>query len=130
MNKLLLFGSSVALLHPLALAQNPEETGNRNTDIYKSVVRIESATQVADYRTPWNSGRFGGGTGSGFMIGPNQFLTNAHVVSNANRVLITRRDSAKKHAARVVHIAHDCSRDWLSGRWRSHFGDPRGGFAH
>ncbi len=108
MNKLLLFCGSVALLHPLALAQNPDQTGNRNADIYKSVVRIESATQVADYRTPWNSGRFGGGTGSGFMIGPNQFLTNAHVVSNANRVLITRRGSAQKHPARVVHIAHDC----------------------
>ena len=59
MNKLLLFCGSVALLHPLALAQNPDQTGNRNADIYKSVVRIESATQVADYRTPWNSGRFG-----------------------------------------------------------------------
>ncbi|MCH2062892.1 MAG: trypsin-like peptidase domain-containing protein [Roseibacillus sp.] len=108
MNKLLLFGSSIAFLHPFALAQDPGQQVTANADIYKSVVRIECATQSADYRTPWNSGRFGGGTGSGFMIGPNQFLTNAHVVSNANRVLITRRGSARKHPARVVHIAHDC----------------------
>jgi S1-C subfamily serine protease len=42
------------------------------------------------------------------MIGPNQFLTNAHVVSNAHRILVTKRGSAEKHPARVVHVAHDC----------------------
>ena len=76
--------------------------------IYDSVVRIEVATQTPDYLTPWNTGRFGGGIGTGFLIGPNQFLTNAHVVSDARRVLITQRGSSQKHAARVVHIAHDC----------------------
>ncbi|MFP6865226.1 MAG: trypsin-like peptidase domain-containing protein, partial [Roseibacillus sp.] len=99
---------STALVQPLALAQDPAASPNNADDIYKSVVRIEVATQVADYRTPWNSGRFGGGTGSGFMIGPNQFLTNAHVVSNAHRILVTKRGSAEKHPARVVHVAHDC----------------------
>jgi len=77
-------------------------------DIYRSVVRVEVATQVADYRTPWNSGGFGGGTGTGFLIGENRFLTNAHVVSNARRILITQRGSAVKHTARVLHVAHDC----------------------
>ncbi|NNC89651.1 MAG: trypsin-like serine protease [Akkermansiaceae bacterium] len=78
------------------------------SDIYRSVVRVEVATQVADYRTPWNSGRFSGGTGTGFLIGNNRFLTNAHVVSNARRILITKRGSAQKFPARVIHIAHDC----------------------
>ncbi len=108
MNRLLLLMTSTALVQPLALAQDPAASPNNADDIYKSVVRIEVATQVADYRTPWNSGRFGGGTGSGFMIGPNQFLTNAHVVSNAHRILVTKRGSAEKHPARVVHVAHDC----------------------
>ena len=44
-------------------------------DIYKSVVRIEVASQVPDYKTPWNAGRFSGGSGTGFLIGKNQFLT-------------------------------------------------------
>ncbi|MFC5051776.1 trypsin-like peptidase domain-containing protein [Rubritalea spongiae] len=78
------------------------------SDIYKSVVRIEVASQIPDYKTPWNAGRFSGGTGTGFLIGKNQFLTNAHVVSNARRVLITMHGSSRKHPARVVHIAHDC----------------------
>lgn len=76
--------------------------------LYDSVVKIEVATQVPDYRTPWNSGRFAGGTGTGFIIGPNQILTNAHVVSDSRRLLVTRRGSSQKHVARVRHIAHDC----------------------
>jgi len=78
------------------------------SDIYKSVVRIEAATQVPDYRTPWNSGRFSGGIGTGFLIGKNKFLTNAHVVSNAKRLLITTHGSPRKHPAKIKFIAHDC----------------------
>ncbi len=80
----------------------------KSSDIYKSVVRIEVATQTPNYSNPWNSGKFGGGTGTGFLIGKNRFLTNAHVVSNARRVLVTMHGSARKHPARVLHIAHDC----------------------
>jgi len=83
-------------------------TGIDKTSIYKSIVKIEVATQTANYKTPWNSGRFGGGTGTGFLIGKNLFLTNAHVVSNNKRVFITMHGSARKHKARVLHIAHDC----------------------
>ena len=86
----------------------PSGITDKASDIYKSVVRIEAATQTPNYATPWNSGKFGGGTGTGFIIGENTFLTNAHVVSNAKRVLITMHGSARKHPARVVHIAHDC----------------------
>jgi S1-C subfamily serine protease len=63
---------------------------------------------MPDLATPWNAGRFSGGIGSGFLIGKNQFLTNAHVVSNAQRLLINIYGSPRKHAARVAHIAHDC----------------------
>ncbi len=77
-------------------------------EAYSSVVRIEVATQVPNYSEPWKAGRFSGGIGSGFLIGPNLFLTNAHVVSNARRLLITMHGAARKHPARILHIAHDC----------------------
>ncbi len=92
----------------------PEIPAEAPSVIYRSVVRIESATQVPDYATPWNSGRFGGGIGTGFLIGKNRFLTNAHVVSNARRLLITVHGSPKKYPAKVEHIAHDCDLALLS----------------
>ena len=105
----------LALLAPIFLPFfQPLMAQDASAGLYESVVRIEVSTQVADYRTPWNSGRFGGGTGSGFLIGENLFLTNAHVVSNQRRVLITKRGSAKKHPANVVHVAHDCDLALLS----------------
>jgi S1-C subfamily serine protease len=84
------------------------------SDIYRSVLRIEVASQVPDYETPWNSGRFGGGIGTGFLIGKNKILTNAHVVSNARRILVTVYGSPRKYPARVEFIAHDCDLAMLS----------------
>ena len=83
-------------------------------EIYRSVVRIEVATQTPDYATPWNVGRFSGGIGTGFLIGPNKFLTNAHVVSNGQRYLINIYGSPTKHQAKVEYIAHDCDLAILS----------------
>ena len=84
------------------------------SDIYRSVLRVEVATQVPDYETPWNAGRFSGGIGTGFIIGKNKILTNAHVVSNARRVLITVHGSPVKYPAKVDYIAHDCDLALLS----------------
>ncbi len=84
------------------------------SDVYKSVLRIEVATQNPDYQTPWNSGRFSGGIGTGFLIGKNKILTNAHVVSNGRRVLITVYGSPKKYPAKVEYVAHDCDLALLS----------------
>jgi S1-C subfamily serine protease len=84
------------------------------SDVYHSVLRVEVATQVPDYETPWNAGRFSGGIGTGFIIGKNRILTNAHVVSNARRVLITVHGSPVKYPAKVDFIAHDCDLALLS----------------
>ena len=84
------------------------------SDVYHSVVLIEVAIQVPDYQTPWNSGRFSGASGTGFIIGKNRILTNAHVVSNARRVLITVHGSPVKYPAKVDFIGHDCDLALLS----------------
>ncbi|MEM1082477.1 MAG: trypsin-like peptidase domain-containing protein [Verrucomicrobiota bacterium] len=112
LKRLLVF---LALSLPLA-AQTaiPDKPPGAPSDVYRSVVRIEAAVQVPDYNTPWNSGRFGGGIGTGFLVGENRFLTNAHVVSNARRLLITVHGSPVKYPAKVEHIAHDCDLALLS----------------
>lgn len=102
-----------ALLFPLVVAA-VLHAQPLPSDVYRSVVRIEAAVQIPDYSTPWNSGRFGGGIGTGFIIGDNKILTNAHVVSNARRLLITVHGSPEKHPAKVEFIAHDCDLALLS----------------
>ncbi len=106
MIRIFAFLYSLILILPAAAAEP--------SDIYKSVLRIEVATQTADYQTPWNTGRFSGGIGTGFIIGKNRILTNAHVVSNARRILITVYGSPKKYPAKVEYIAHDCDLALLS----------------
>jgi len=102
-----LFAQGVQPATPLApLLANKANTPPQN--IYNSIVRIEVATQVPNYQEPWKAGNFGGGIGTGFLIAPNRFLTNAHVVSNARRILITVHGSPRKHPARILYIAHDC----------------------
>lgn len=98
------------LAAPAIYAQTPSAP----SAVYKSVLRIEVATQVPDYETPWNSGRFSGGIGTGFIIGKNKILTNAHVVSNARRVLVTIHGSPVKYPAKVDFIAHDSDLALLS----------------
>jgi S1-C subfamily serine protease len=98
----------------LAVTAAVAQTPSAPSDVYRSVLRIEVATQVPDYETPWNSGRFSGGIGTGFLIGKNKILTNAHVVSNARRLLITVHGSPVKYPAKVEFIAHDCDLALLS----------------
>ncbi len=103
------------LLFPVLLALAPALFAEpAPSDVYRSVLRVEVATQVPDYETPWNSGRFSGGIGTGFIIGKNKILTNAHVVSNGRRVLITVYGSPVKYPAKVDYIAHDCDLALLS----------------
>ena len=98
-----------------AVAPLPPQTAiPTTTQYYQSVVRIEVSTQISDYATPWNAGGFSGGIGTGFLIGPNKFLTNAHVISDAQRIMITIYGSPQKYAAKVEFVAHDCDLAILS----------------
>ncbi len=75
---------------------------------WDNVVNIEVSVLFPDYREPWNAGQPSGGSGTGFLIGKNRFMTNAHVVSNATRIMIRTTNDPAPHPARIVHIAHDC----------------------
>lgn len=77
-----------------------------------SVVRIEVADQTPDYRSPWNPGRVSGGIGSGFILEipgrGKRIVTNAHVVSNARFITVTREGVNHPFRARAEFIGHDC----------------------
>ena len=75
---------------------------------FEAIVRVEVDTKTPNYRVPWNIGGMGSGVGTGFLVGKNQFLTNAHVVSNNRLIYIKKRGDPRPYKARVLHIAHDC----------------------
>jgi len=83
-----------------------------STDEWEGVVNIDCSVLIPDYREPWNAGQPSGGSGTGFLIGKNRFLTNAHVVSNATKLVLRTSNDPRPHPARIVHIAHDC--DWAT----------------
>ncbi len=76
--------------------------------VAKSLVRIETTSQEPNYKTPWSPGEVSGGVGAGFIISGNRIMTNAHVVSNARFLTVSKEGDPKPHPAKVVHIAHDC----------------------
>lgn len=81
--------------------------------INRSVVRIETTSQTADYRIPWNSGEISDGIGTGFVISNPKIanrciLTNAHVVSDARFINLSKEGDSRPVSAHVLYIAHDC----------------------
>lgn len=76
--------------------------------IAESLVRIEAASQEPNYKTPWSPGTVVSGVGAGFVIDGDRIMTNAHVVSNARFLTVSKEGDPKPYTARVLHVAHDC----------------------
>ena len=99
----------VVVATPVIVQEQPvaAATSKSAVDAYRGIVKIEVAIRQPDYATPWKSGKYGAGNGTGFMVTPGVFMTNAHVVANAERITVSPYGDARKYAARVKHIAHD-----------------------
>lgn len=92
---------------PTASPQQTAVTGDL-TAAYRGIVKIEVAIRMPDYSRPWMTGRYGTGNGTGFMVDKGLFMTNAHVVANAERIYLSPYTDARKIPARVKFVAHDC----------------------
>ena len=73
-----------------------------------AIVRVEVESKQPNFRVPWNIGGMGSGNGTGFLVGPNRFITNAHVVSNSRLIYLKKMSDPKPYKARVINVAHDC----------------------
>lgn len=76
--------------------------------VARGLVRIVVTSQEPDYLRPWSGGRVTNASGSGFVIDGHRILTNAHVVSNARFLAVSKEDDPALYRARVLHVAHDC----------------------
>ena len=90
---------------------------------YRGIVKVEVAASRPDYRTPWQTGSFGRGNGTGFMVAPGLFLTNAHVVSNAERIYLMPYADSRQLPARVKYISHEADLAMLEVADASAFAD-------
>ncbi len=86
-------------------AAEPQPENMKNA--YRGIVKVEVAKRIPDWGTPWNAGQYGRSNGTGFMVGEGLFMTNAHVVANAERINISPYADSRLIPARVKHVAHD-----------------------
>lgn len=105
---LVLLAAGAAPFPLLAQEEASEEKTSSLGKQYESIVNVECSALRVDYRTPWNAATPSGGSGTAFLIGPNLFMTNAHVVSDASRIVIKKVGDSTPHRARVKYVAHDC----------------------
>ncbi len=112
---------AAASAQPVPIAPSANQAIDLSSGDWEGVVNIDVSVLVPDYREPWNAGQPSGGSGTGFLIGKNRFLTNAHVVSNATRILIRTTNDPEPHPARIVHIAHDCDLALIEAEDGKHF---------
>ena len=83
------------------------EQSSELVNAYRGIVKVEVAKRIPDYGTPWNAGQYGRSNGTAFMVGPGLFMTNAHVVANAERITISPYADSRLLPAKVKHVAHD-----------------------
>lgn len=74
---------------------------------YQGIVKIDVAKLMPDYTTPWQMGAYGRSYGTGFMVKPGLFMTNAHVVAHGQRIYISPYADSRKIPAHVKYVAHD-----------------------
>jgi S1-C subfamily serine protease len=77
-------------------------------ELRKSLCRINNTAQEYNFRTPWLAGQMSGGSGTGWVVGKDRLMTNAHVISNARLLTVEKEDDPKKYVATVEFVAHDC----------------------
>ncbi|MBC62567.1 MAG: hypothetical protein CMP11_08925, partial [Zetaproteobacteria bacterium] len=73
-----------------------------------SIFKLQVSSQKLDYKRPWQGSSLRQSSGTGFYIGNNRILTNAHVVSNAKNIMIQRDRDDQLYHAYVEYIGHDC----------------------
>ncbi len=91
----------------------------------KSVFKINVNTSIPSFTEPWRRQPDGGGSGTGFYIGQNRILTNAHVVAHGSYITVLRDGDSRPVPSVVTFIAHDCDLAILEPRDPEFFRDVR-----
>jgi len=79
-------------------------------ELFTSVVKIFAVTCCPNYSNPWQMQHQSQSTSSGFIFRERHILCNAHGVADAKTIRVRKHSdpTAKKYAAQVLHLGHDC----------------------
>lgn len=88
-----------------------------------AIVKIDITYFEYSYVNPWQQPDIRRAGGTGFVISGNRILTNAHVVSQANTIRVSRPGLRRDYEAKVKYIAHDADLAMLSVEEDSFFKD-------
>jgi len=126
----LLFSTIIFLAVDVFATESLQEATKKYSidTIKKGVVQIKVYSQSQDPYSPWLSGNVTASTGTGFLIGENRILTNAHVVSNAKFIEAQRNNQTEWYELKTLFVAHDCDLAILEAK-SSDFYDDNYSFA-
>ncbi|NRA66311.1 MAG: trypsin-like peptidase domain-containing protein [Pseudobacteriovorax sp.] len=100
-------------------------------EVRRSVFKIYVVSADPSYVQPWQFDNERSSSGSGFYIGGNRIMTNAHVVAHGKVIRVQRDGDANSEPAKVEFIAHDADlailqvepADYFKGSKTLEFGD-------
>ena len=91
-------------------------------DVYrKSILKIRVTSQTPNYAQPWLTNATRRSSGTGFYIGKNRIMTNAHVVADGKYITVQKDGDEKPVIARVKFVAHDSDLAILEVKDSSYF---------
>jgi len=73
----------------------------------QSVVKILVVARPPDWLQPWQMAKQVERSGSGFVVAKKRIMTNAHLVSDAVSVEVSKVGDPRKYPAKVEHVGHD-----------------------
>lgn len=72
------------------------------------VAKIFTQALEFDYKYPWRAPSLSKWSGSGFILGGNRLVTNAHVAAGAVNMEVQLAGDSKRYIANIKHIANEC----------------------
>ena len=93
--------------------------------VRKSIFKIQIVAQTSKFLLPWKYNGVVSASGTGFYIGDERILTNAHVVANAKYITVLRDGDATPTPAYVQYISHESDLAILAVKEKNFFDSVR-----
>lgn len=109
----------------MACQRTVDKTNFRLDGVRSSILKVRVVSQEPRYDQPWLKRSPSRASGTGFYIGDQSILTNAHVVAHGKFITVQKDGDDEPVAARVAYIAHDSDLALLKIERKNYFSGVR-----